>query len=87
MQKRLNTVSRHWKDRAIVHLRAVSILFVKSSNQHSQLKQIWHLLHCFFVKPYRDLVAYWIRVVMHTCKSIGDRLMIGLAILMGLARL
>lgn len=39
----------------------------------SQLSQIGTLLHRAFIKSYRDLVAYWIRVVMY----------LGLAVMMG----
>ncbi|RSH85375.1 hypothetical protein EHS25_004771 [Saitozyma podzolica] len=40
------------------------------SSRKSRLMQPLHLLHRSWIKSYRDLVAYWIRVGMYTCLAI-----------------
>lgn len=66
------------------------VLKLDRPSKRAQFKQPFHILHRNFIKSYRDLIAYWIRVGMYSgqlCSlakfSKADANFVALAILMG----
>jgi hypothetical protein len=43
-------------------------LELTATSRGAKMMQPLHLLHRNWIKSYRDLIAYWIRVAMYTCK-------------------
>lgn len=49
-------------------------LILPTVSKNKKFRQPLYLLHRNFIKSYRDLIAYWIRVVMYTGESDSSNL-------------
>lgn len=88
-QRQVSRLISAWKEREplepIPPKESTQLTIAPALNRMRLARPI-HLLHRSFIKSYRDLVAYWIRVAMYTCKSFAARSTLrlsGLALLVG----
>lgn len=75
---RLHRITLGW-DAAVRHDQSSSTafagtdLYLPLSQSRIKYTRSFTLVHRMWLKSYRDILAYWIRVAMYTCKSLQSR--------------
>jgi ABC-type multidrug transport system permease subunit len=87
-RRRLEFISQSWASHHATgqdYSEVDSAPMLSTSTRRHGFKKPFYLLHRSWLKSYRDVITYWIRVAMYICKStrMEVRLIRGLAILMG----
>ena len=69
-QARLERITHSWAKRSLHQMERShgEGLHFEALYGSRVFRQTFHLLHRNFLKSYRDLIAYWIRVAMYVCE-------------------